>query len=71
MRRQTFVDTSGFYSILVAKDDAHPRAGRYLKLARDRKATFVTTDYVLAITSELISEGRRSGGRVTGSCARG
>ncbi len=47
MANETFVDTSGFYSLLVHKDRMHATAADYMaRTARDR-GRFVTTDYVL------------------------
>ena len=47
MADETFVDTSGFYSILVRRDRMHRHAVAFMaKAARDRRR-FVTTDYVL------------------------
>ncbi len=53
--RPTFVDTSGFYSALVARDDTHERAVRLFAAARARHASFVTTDYVLDETVTLLA----------------
>ena len=47
MGDETFIDTSGIYSILVRGDRMHGRAVAFMaEAARDRKR-FVTTDYVL------------------------
>ena len=47
MGDETFIDTSGIYSILVRRDRMHERAAAFMaQAARDRKR-FVTTDYVL------------------------
>jgi predicted nucleic acid-binding protein len=54
MARETFVDTSGFYALLVSKDDMHERAARILSDARRRRSVFVTTDYVLDETVTLL-----------------
>ena len=54
MAGETFVDTSGFYAALVKKDDRHDEAAEYLRRARDAKASFVTTDYVLDETVTLL-----------------
>ena len=54
MAREIFVDTSGFYAILVGRDDMHERAARILRQAESRKAPFVTTDYVLDETATLL-----------------
>ncbi len=47
MARDIFVDTSGFYALLVKLDDQHKRATPILRDARDSAQRFVTTDYVL------------------------
>ncbi len=49
-----FVDTSGFYSLLVRRDDRHQKASRILREAGRRKDRFVTTDYVLDETATLL-----------------
>ena len=47
MANETFVDTSGFYSLLVHKDRMHATAADYLARAARDRGRFVTTDYVL------------------------
>jgi predicted nucleic acid-binding protein len=60
MARETFADTSGFYSLLVRRDQMHSAAKRILQAARHRRAQFVTTDYVLDETvTLLIARGHR------------
>ena len=54
MAREVFVDTSGFYALLVKKDDMHKRAAEHLHQAERRRAAFVTTDYVLDETVTLL-----------------
>lgn len=54
MAREIFVDTSGFYSLLVKRDDMHKRAADLLHQAERRRAAFVTTDYVLDETVTLL-----------------
>jgi predicted nucleic acid-binding protein len=54
MARETFVDTSGFYALLVGKDDMHDKAARILSDAQRRGRLFVTTDYVLDETITLL-----------------
>jgi len=54
MVSETFVDTSGFYALLVERDEMHERAARILQQAERRRATFVTTDYVLDETATLL-----------------
>src|SRR2546425_7302474 len=45
--REVFVDTSGFYSLLVKDDDQHQRAAKLLKDAEKGRRRFIATDYVL------------------------
>jgi predicted nucleic acid-binding protein len=52
--REIFVDTSGFFALLVAKDPMHARAAEVLDGARRAKHRFVTTDYVLDETATLL-----------------
>jgi len=47
MKTDAFVDTSGFYALLVTRDDGHARAAEILRDAANRLSGFVTTDYVL------------------------
>ena len=47
MANETFVDTSGFYSLLVHKDRMHATAADYMARAAQDQGRFVTTDYVL------------------------
>lgn len=54
MAAEIFVDTSGFYAMLVRDDDGHGAAKRVLREARRRKRGFVTTDYVLDETATLL-----------------
>jgi predicted nucleic acid-binding protein len=54
MARETFIDTSGFYSLLVGRDDQHKAAERHVREARRRRLGFVTTDYVLDETVTLL-----------------
>jgi len=53
MAADVFVDTSGFYSLLVRRDDQHEPAATVLRDARARPRRFVTTDYVLDETATL------------------
>lgn len=53
-RAETFVDTSGFYALLVRGDAAHGRANAILKRAAQARSRFVTTDYVLDETATLL-----------------
>jgi len=54
MARETFVDTSGFFALLVARDERHEQAARILSTAEARQASFLTTDYVLDETATLL-----------------
>ncbi len=54
MARETFIDTSGFYALLVKRDDMHEMAARVLDKAAKQRARFVTTDYVLDETVTLL-----------------
>jgi len=52
--RKVSVDTSGFYALLVRRDDRHQQASRLLREARRQQGRFVTTDYVLDETATLL-----------------
>jgi predicted nucleic acid-binding protein len=54
MASDVFVDTSGFYSLLVRRDDRHQQASDFLRQARLCKRRFITTDYVLDETATLL-----------------
>ncbi len=54
MSKIIFVDTSGFYALVVAQDDAHKKASEILTNAAKVKQSFVTTDYVLDETATLL-----------------
>lgn len=51
---ETFVDTSGFYAILVKDDPMHLRATEILARAARARGRFVTSDYVLDETATLL-----------------
>jgi predicted nucleic acid-binding protein len=53
MGAEIFIDTSGFYALLVRGDDQHERAVDVTRQAAERKGRFVTTDYVLDETATL------------------
>ena len=53
-RAEVFVDTSGFYALLVKGERTHARAREILERAARRRARFVTTDYVLDETATLL-----------------
>ena len=54
MAREIFVDTSGFFALLVKRDDQHKAAVRILQNAGKKRRGFVTTDYVLDETATLL-----------------
>jgi len=54
MKHDRFVDTSGFYALLVKRDDMHLKAKEILNQASRRRTCFVTTDYVLDETATLL-----------------
>jgi predicted nucleic acid-binding protein len=54
MANEIFVDTSGFYAIVVKADDQHHAARRILRDAQRRKRQFITTDYILDETATLL-----------------
>lgn len=54
MKREIFVDTSGFYALLIAKDGRHVRARQALERAAALKRGFLTSDYVLDETATLL-----------------
>lgn len=54
MAAEIFIDTSGFYALLVRGDDQHDRAQTAMQKAAKRKQRFVTTDYVLDETATLL-----------------
>ena len=47
MADETFIDTSGFYSMLVRRDRMHGHAAEFMAQAARDRTRFVTTDYVL------------------------
>ncbi len=54
MRSDAFVDTSGFYALLVQGDRLHKRAKELLEQAGQSGRPFVTTDYILDETATLL-----------------
>lgn len=53
-RARSFVDTSGFYALMVKSDRMHGRASQFLQRAAQTSGRFVTTDYVLDETATLL-----------------
>ena len=54
MGTEIFIDTSGFYAMLVRADDQHDRVRDTMRKAAKRRQRFVTTDYVLDETATLL-----------------
>jgi predicted nucleic acid-binding protein len=54
MAGEIFIDTSGFYALLVRGDDQHDRARHAMRKAAKKKQRFVTTDYVLDEAATLL-----------------
>jgi uncharacterized protein len=54
MASEAFIDTSGFYALLVERDEMHQRAASILKQAQKYRTRFATTDYVLDETATLL-----------------
>ena len=54
MADETFIDTSGFYSLLVRRDPMHTRAAEFIADAAGVRGRLVTTDYVLDETVTLL-----------------
>ena len=54
MASEIFVDTGGFYALLVKKDGMHKKAQDLLEEGARKKTGFVTTDYVLDETATLL-----------------
>ena len=54
MGSETFVDTSGFYALLVKRDDKHQLVRKIMQQAAQQRQKFVTTDYVLDETGTLL-----------------
>ena len=57
MAPEIFVDTSGFYAMLVKDDAAHEKAADYVRNAAGN-SRFLTTDYVLDETATLLKARR-------------
>lgn len=54
MASEVFVDTSGFYAMLVKRDDAHADVTALMRKARRLKWNFICTDYILDETATLL-----------------
>ena len=64
-----FIDTSGFYSLLVRRDGMHQKAPAIMERADRERTRFVTTDYVLDESITLLKARGRA--RPIGSAAHG
>ena len=53
-KAKSFMDTSGFYALLVTGDHMHARASEFLAKAKQSSGRFLTTDYVLDETATLL-----------------
>lgn len=54
MAGELFLDTSGFYALLVHSDDGHRRAAAEMAEAASTGVRLATTDYVLDETATLL-----------------
>ena len=54
MPYDTFVDTSGFYALLIKQDDRHEAACDFLRQAAEQRQGFITTDYLIDETLTLL-----------------
>jgi uncharacterized protein len=54
MAERIFVDTGGFYALVIESDDAHQAMIAALGSVRAGKSRWVTTDYVLDETATLL-----------------
>jgi predicted nucleic acid-binding protein len=54
MGNNIFIDTSGFYALLVKRDNMHEKAKNILQDAVEHKIIFTTTDYILDETVTLL-----------------
>ncbi|SRR6266511_3862613 len=61
MASEIFIDTSGFYALLVKGDDCHSRAVEFMHRASKNEQRFVTTDYVLDETATLLKARAKRG----------
>jgi uncharacterized protein len=59
--RRVFVDTSGFYALIVGKDDNHGRADELFGLAQREAWRLVTTNAVVFETHALLLHRSRPG----------
>lgn len=55
MNPEIFIDTSGYYALLIKRDSMHKKASSILHNAADKKICFVTTDYILDEVATLLN----------------
>lgn len=55
MNSEIFVDTSGYYALLVRNDNMNKKAASTFRKAAKEKTRFVTTDYVLDEIATLLN----------------
>ena len=53
-KREVFIDSGGFYSLLVSNDSLHAEAIDFLTAVKRDNLTLVTTDYILDETVTLL-----------------
>ena len=54
MKHDVFIDTSGFYALLVKRDTMHATARGILQQASSNLTHFITTDYVIDEIATLL-----------------
>ena len=54
MNPDIFIDTSGYYALLIKNDNTHKKACEILLQAAKEKSRFVTTDYILDEIATLL-----------------
>jgi predicted nucleic acid-binding protein len=54
MANELFIDTSGFFALLVQQDPQHAAAVKALQRAQEGRRRLITTDYVLDETATLL-----------------
>ena len=54
MKNDIFIDTSGFYSLLVKKDSMHSPAKKIVHNASKARTRFITTDYIIDESATLL-----------------
>ncbi|MFO7890414.1 MAG: PIN domain-containing protein [bacterium] len=54
MNKNIFIDTSGYYALLINQDNAHRKAVDILHEAAEEKIQFITSDYILDEIATLL-----------------